>query len=55
MVMFGGMIFAMEDGANSSFYMHARFPGDKYKLYYQKLMQTVLGLFVSWWHVPLPC
>ncbi len=39
-----GLWFLLWGGANSSHYIHTRFPGDKYKLHHQKLMQTVLGL-----------
>ncbi len=51
--MFGAVIF-LWGGANSSHYIHARFHGDKYKLYHQKLTGTVLGLLVSKWHIPPP-
>ncbi len=51
--MLNAIIFVM-GGANGLLYIHTRFPSDKYKLHHQKLMETVLWLVVSWWHVPPP-
>ncbi len=48
-VVLGAMIFVV-GGDNSSNYMHARLC--KYKLHHQKLMQTMLRLIWSNWHVP---
>ncbi len=39
--MFGGTFFLLWVGANSSKYIDTSFHGDKYKLRYNKLIQTV--------------
>ncbi len=44
-MIFGAVILVI-GGVNSLNYIHARFCDDKYKLHYQKVMQTVLGLVV---------
>ncbi len=56
MLIFFAMVFLLWGGANSSLYVHARFPGEKYNLHHQILMQTVFfGLVVIWWHLPPSC
>ncbi len=51
--MFGTMI-SLRGGPNNSYYIHARFRGDKYMLHHQTLIRTILGLVVSKYNVSPP-